>query len=336
MPFHPDRPHGPLKRRQVIAALGLAAAFWPRRGRAQPRSLPVIGYLGPTVMRDQPSLFAAFWRALGESGFSEGSNVAISEKAAQGDYARLPALAAELARQDVDAIFAGAGIASARAAQSATRTIPIVFVGSGDPVADGLVASLARPGANITGVTFVSGALGPKRLEFLHELVPDAALAMLVNPRFATSLAEARDLEAAAQVLGRPLRRLEASDAAQLEAALTSGLGPKSALLVTSDPFFNVSRRQLAALAVRLRLPIMYYDRIFVDEGGLISYGTSLAEAFHQAGRYIARILKGDKPAELPVVQVDKFELVINLKAANAIGLTVPTKLLVAADAVIE
>jgi ABC-type uncharacterized transport system substrate-binding protein len=326
-----------MRRREVITLLGGAAAGWPLTVRAQQPAMPVIGWLHSASLKAAGQFLSAFRKGLSEAGYVEGQNVAIEYRWTEGQYERLPAFAGELVRRHVALIVAGSPPA-ALAAKVATATIPIVFVVGLDPVAAGLVASFNRPGGNATGMTLLTGPLVQKRLEFLREFIPSAAnIAMLVNPTSPDAVPEIRDAEAAAQTNGLQIKMLNASTASELDAVFGSlaDLRP-DALLVGSDPFFIVTRDQFAVQTARAKIPAIYPFREFADSGGLISYGTNIANAYRQAGIYSARILKGEKPADLPVQQPTKFELIINLKTAKALGLTMPPTLLGRADEVIE
>jgi ABC-type uncharacterized transport system substrate-binding protein len=325
-----------MKRRGFITLLGGAAA-WPLAARAQQPAMPVIGFLHPASPQAIWDRLSAFRRGLKETGFVEGETVAVEYRWADGALDRLPELAAELVRRRV-AVIAIAG-SSAFAIREATTTIPIVFVSGEDPVRLGLVASLARPGGNLTGVNFFAGELAAKRLELLRQLVPAATrMAILVDPSYA-SMTEAtlRDVEAAARPTGLQIRVLTAKTSREIDAAFEIiGRERPDALFVGPGPFFNSRRVQLAQLAARYAVPTTHPTRPEAEAGGLMSYGPSIADAYHQVGVYTGRILKGAKPADLPVVQSSKFELVINAQTARMLGLTVPPTLLAIADEVIE
>jgi putative ABC transport system substrate-binding protein len=326
-----------MKRRELLLLLG-GAMTAPCPLRAQQKAMPVIGFLGNTSPDPAAPFVAAFHQGLSETGYVEGQNVAIEYRRAEGRYDRLPALAADLVGRKLDVIVAMGGPSSALAAKSATSTIPIVFTGVSDPVAAGLVASLARPGGNLTGFSPLSLELTPKRLELLTELVPQArVIALLVNPNDPREEDLIRDLQEAARTKGVQLPILKAAAEVEIDAAFTTLVQLHAgALLVAADPFFNSRREQLLALASHHAVPAIYAWRELAAAGGLISYGASLTAVFRQAGIYTGRILKGAKPADLPVQQPTTFELVINLKTAKALGLTVPPSILARADEVIE
>jgi putative tryptophan/tyrosine transport system substrate-binding protein len=326
-----------MRRREAIALIGAAAAL-PIAARGQQRPLPVIGFIHGA----SPSYFAQWAAAvregLKEAGYVEGRNVVVEYRWADGRYDRLPALVADLVDRQVAVIFAAGGTDPAVAAKAATTKIPIVFVSAADPVKTGLVASLNRPGGNVTGVSLLASALDAKKLEFLRELAPKAdTVGVLINPNYPAAKSQADEVREAAGRLGvRPVM-LSASTEGDIDAAFASlvqrGAG---ALLVGTDPFFNSRRDHFAALAERHSLPVIYPQREYVAAGGLISYGPDFGDGYRQAGLYVGRILAGAKPAELPVTQATKFELVINLRTAKALGLTVPPTLLARADEVIE
>ena len=323
-----------MTRRGLLLLLG-GAATAARALRAQQKAMPVIGYLHFASPGSQSSFLAAFWQGLRETGYVEGENVAVEYRWAEGNYDRLPALATDLVGRNVDVIVAVSG-PSALAAKNASSRIPIVFMTGGDPVSDGLVASFAHPGDNLTGVSFLFIELHPKRLELLSDLLPHArAMALLVNPNLSFTESVIRGVQEAARAKGMKLLILKAGTEGQIDAAFAT-LANTDALLVGSDPFFDSRHEQLVGLAARYAIPTIYPWRIFADAGGLISYGPNLTAVERQLGIYAGRILKGERPADLPVQQPTKIELVINGKTANALGLTVPQSLLARADEVIE
>jgi len=327
-----------MRRREFIALVGGAAVAWPLAGRAQQPGMPVIGFLSGTSPDTYAHLLVAFHRGLSEAGYSDGQNVKIEYRRANDQYDRLPALAADLVRNQVAVIVAVGGVVSAVAAKGVTSSIPILFTAGSDPAKLGFVASLNRPGGNMTGVNFFSIELGAKRLELLRELLPKATvIGALVNPRSPTAETDAKEMEGAAHGLGLQFHVLTTSSERDFESAFATLVQQRvDALVVISDPLFTSHRDHLVALAARHALPTTYSLREFVAVGGLMSYGTSFVDAYRQVGVYAGRILKGEKPAELPVVQPTKFELVINLKTAKALGLTVPLIMQMTADEVIE
>jgi len=325
-------------RREFLAALGGAVAAWPLAAHAQQPTMAMVGFLDAASAGERSQAVAAFREGLAESGYQEGKNVAIQFRWAQNQYDQLPALAADLVRRRVDVIAATGGPA-ALAAKAASATIPIVFRLAADPISAGLVASLSRPGGNVTGVTSLNLEVGPKRLEFLHELVPSATImAALVNPTNPSN-AEilSRDLQATARLLGLQLHLLHASNDADIDAVFATLTELRAGgLVIGTDAFFTSRDEKLAALALRYRIPTIFQWREFVAAGGLLSYGGSFADSYRLAGVYTGRILKGQKPADLPVQQATKLELFINTKTAKALGLEVPATLLARADEVIE
>jgi putative tryptophan/tyrosine transport system substrate-binding protein len=327
-----------VNRRALIALLGGTTAAWPLAARAQQASIPVVGFLTSLGPNDRPNLRDAFHRGLSESGFVEGRNVAIESRFADDRPDRLPALAADLVTRKVAVIAATGGGASVLAAKAATRTVPIVFTTAGDPVKEGFVASLNRPGGNLTGVSWFGAQLSGKGIGLLHELIPNAAaIALLVNPTLPESRRMITDAEIAARSFGQQLLVLNASTPREINDAFATMRQQRvAALYVGGDPFFTGRRQQIVALTTRDAIPDMYTNREFVAEGGLMSYGNDTAEAYHRAGLYVGRILKGEKAAELPVDQATKFEFVINLRTAKALGIEVPPGLSARADEVIE
>jgi putative ABC transport system substrate-binding protein len=325
-----------MRRRKFVALLGGAAVAWPLTARAQQPAMPVIGLLDPRSPDALADRLRGFRQGLKDAGVVEGKDAAIEYRWAENQADRLPELAADLVRRQVAVIVAPAGLTPALAAKAATQTIPIVFVIADDPVRHGLVASLARPGGNLTGINFLSGELTAKRLELLLELMPSATrVAVLVNPANAEN--PEREVEAAARSIGLQIQTLNASTIREINAAFATFVRERpDAVFVGLDPFFNSRRIQLVQLAARYGIPASYPARDFAEAGGLMSYGANIADAWRQAGSYAGRILKGAKAADLPVAQATKFELVFNVQTATMLGLTVPDKLLVAADEVIE
>jgi putative ABC transport system substrate-binding protein len=322
-----------MRRRAFIAAAG-CAALWPTLGLAQ-QSVPLVGFLSTRSPEESGEHTAAFLRGLGEMGYLPEQSVAIEYRWGHGDYEQLTALARDLASRRL-AVLAAGGDAAALAARAASERIPLVFLIGDDPTRLGLVASLNRPGTNATGVSLVSSALGAKRLELLCELIPQGAVALLVNPTNPNAAAHTQEVQEAARSLGRVVLVVGASTNEELDTALASNTGKAQGLVVQNDPFFDAHRERLAALAAQARLPAIYHIREFPAVGGLMSYGPSLVDAYRDLGLQAGRVLKGVSASELPVIQPTKFELAINLNVAARMGLTVPPGLLARADEVIE
>ena len=325
-------------RRRDFIALVASAASWSREVRAQQPAMPVIGFLSSRSAGDSAYLIAALLRGLSESGFVQGQNVSIEYRWAEGHYDRLPAFAAELVRRPVAALMAVGGEPSALAAKAATSAIPIVFTTGGDPVKIGLVLSLNRPGGNATGVSLLTTAPEAKRLGLLHELAPNATvIGALIDPNYQEADAQSRELQAAAQALNLQIHIASARNETELALAFAS-LVQKGvdALILSADPFFDTKRDRIIAWAAEHRLPAMYQFREYAVAGGLVSYGISITDGYRQVGNYMGQILKGANPADLPVVQSLKFELVINLRTAKTLNFTVPSNLLEIADEVVE
>jgi len=327
-----------MRRREFIKTIFGSAAMWPLLARAQQPPMPVVGFMSGRSPDDSRHLLAAFHQGLGEAGFTEGKNVAIEYRWALGQYDRLPALAADLVKQRVAVLVAVGGDPSAGAAKEATSTIPVVFGIGGDPVKARLVESLARPGGNATGYTLLSPLLEPKRLGMLHDLVPNASVfGVLMNAGFAPAEAQLTTLEKAAETLAQRIEIFKASNDTELAASLDLlGQRKVGALLVMASPYFDTRRDRIIAAAAQNKLPAIYQLREYAADGGLISYGPSITDAYRLGGAYAGQILKGAKPADLPVLQPTKFEFVVNLKTAKALGLAIPAGLISFADEVIE
>lgn len=327
-----------MQRREFMAFIAGTVAAWPLATRAQQPAMLTVGFLSSLGRNDRPNLADAFRRGLSEAGYVDGRDVSIEYRFAENQHERLPALAADLVGRKMAVIAATGGGASVLAAKAATSTIPVVFTTGGDPVQQGYVASLNRPGGNVTGVSWFGTLLGGKALGLLHEFVPSATvIALLANPKLPESARMVREAQEAADALGRQLIVLSASDAGEIDTVFATLRQRRAgALLVGSDPFLTGRRQQIVALAVRDPIPAMYPNREFVAEGGLMSYGNDVADGYRRAGLSAGRILKGEKPADLPVDQATKFEFVINRKTAKVLGLEIPAKLLFSADEVIE
>lgn len=326
-----------MRRRDFIKALGGGVAAWPLSALAQRTAMPVIGYLAAGSPNSEARLHEAFLKGLGEAGYTDGKNVRIEYRWAENHYDRLPSMATDLVRQDV-AVLAATTTPAARAAKAATGTIPIVFTMIADPVQIGLVASLNRPGGNVTGATMLGVEVGPKLLELLHGAVPSAStIVLLVNPANPNAETQSKTIQQAAVKLGVKLHVLNASTERDLDTIFAKLNELKAgALIIGHDVFFNAQAKQLGALTLRNKIPAIYTLSEFAASGGLISYGASRADAWHQAGVYVGRILKGEKPSELPVIQPTTFEFAINLKTAKALGVSVPLPLIASADEIIE
>jgi putative tryptophan/tyrosine transport system substrate-binding protein len=327
-----------VNKREFITLLGGAVAAWPLAARAQQSTMPMVGYLSARSPDDTAHLVEAFRRGLNETGFIDGQNVRVEYRWAFGEYDRLPAVAAEFARRPVAVIVATGGEPAALAAKMASLTIPIVFSIGGDPIKQGLAASFKRPGGNSTGITLLTNELEPKRLGLLRQLVPQAtSIGFLLNPSYPPSEDQLKDAEEAARAMRQQVYVLRADTDDDIDGAFeTVTRRSIPALAVAAAPFFDTRRAKLVALAARHAVPTMYHFREFAEAGGLVSYGIDPADVYRQVGIYTGRVLKGDKPAELPVMQATKFEFVINLKTARALGLEVPLGLTAAADEVIE
>jgi len=327
-----------MRRREFINVLGGAVIAWPLAARAQQPAMPVIGFLSARSPADAEHLLAAFRKGLGKSGFIEGQNVTIESRWAVGQYDRLSAMAQELVRRPVAVLVATGGEPAALEAKAATSTIPIIFTIGGDPVSEGLAASFRRPGGNSTGITFLTTHLEPKRLSLLHQLVPHAAtIGSLLNPSFPGFASQLREVQDAARLIDLQITILRATTDDEIEAAFETIARQRiAALSVAAAPFFDTRRDKLVALAARYAVPAMYQFREFVEAGGLVSYGTNVADGYRLAGIYTGQVLKGANPADLPIIEATKFEFVINMKTAKTLGLDVPLGLSAAADELIE
>jgi putative ABC transport system substrate-binding protein len=326
-----------LRRREFIKAFGGGAAAWPLAARAQRAAMPVIGYLAAGNPNSEKRLVDAFVKGLGEAGYEDGKNAKIEYRWGENQYDRLPSMAADLVRREV-AVIAATTTPAVRAAKAATGTIPIVFTTIADPVQIGFVASLNRPGGNVTGATLLSVEIGPKLVELLHGAVPSAkTMVLLVNPTNPNAETQSKSILQAALKLGLTLHVLNASTEGDFDAAFAKSAELQAgALIMAMDVFFNAQTKQLAALTVRNKIPAIYTLSEFAASGGLISYGASRSDAWHQVGVYVGRILKGEKPADLPVIQPTTFEMAINLRTAKALGVSVPLTLIARADEIIE
>ncbi len=327
-----------MDRRKFIRVVTNIVATGPLAAFAQPASMPVIGFLSSLGSSDRASIMPAFNQGLQEAGYVEGRNLAIEYRWAEGQYGRLPALAADLVRRPVVLIAAISGTPAGLAAKAATTTIPIVFAVGSDPIAEGLVNSLSRPSGNVTGVTFFTAQMGAKRLELLRELVPEATtIALLMNLSNPASASERKRVQSAAQVIGQSTEVFDARIEDDIDRVFAAVVQQRiGAVLVSADPFFLDQRHKLIALAAAHAVPAIYADREYAEAAGLLSYGASRADAYRNAGVYVGRILRGEKPSKLPIIQPTTFELVINLKTAKALGLTIPQSLLLRADEVIQ
>jgi len=327
-----------VKRRAFITLLGSAAAAWPLAARAQQPAMPVIGFLSSRLPDEAKQSLTGFGSGLRTTGYVDGQNVVIEYRWADGEYSRLPGLAADLVRRGVAVLVATGGEPSALAAKAATSTIPIVFTIGGDPVKVGLVSSLNRPGGNATGVSLLTSLAEAKRLGLLNEVIPGAGVFdVLINPNYQQAEAQSREVQEAARAIGRPIQIVNAGNDQELEEAFaTLAQRRVAAMLVTADPFFTTRRDRIIALAAQLKLPAIYEFREYTEAGGLMSYGISLKDGYHQAGIFTGQVLKGAKPADLPVQQSTKFEFVINLKTAKTLGVKFSENVLSLADDVIE
>jgi putative ABC transport system substrate-binding protein len=327
-----------MRRREFITLLGGAAATWPLSARAQQPAMPVIGFLSSRLPDEAKQSLSGFRSGLRTTGYVDGQNVVIEYRWAEGEYSRLPGLAADLVRRGVAVLVATGGEPSALAAKAATSTIPIVFTIGGDPVKVGLVGSLSRPGGNATGVSLLTSLAETKRLSLLNTVVPAAAVfGVLINPNYQEAEAQSQELQEAGRAIGRPIQIVHAGNDQELEVAYTTLAQRRAAaLLVAADPFFMTRRDRIIALAAQLKLPAIYEFREFAEAGGLMSYGIRLKDGYHQAGVYTGQVLKGAKPADLPVQQSTKFEFVINLKTAKTLGVKFSENVLSLADDVIE